>query len=529
MREEISVMSAKALRSAASAVFVLFIFLFGLSDTAAAAAYAEKNVEVTHDGQVVDSFYGVDARYILDESDTGDYCCAEYVSRFYREKFGVTVYNINTQDAKPDVYVYGKDAELREVETPRAGDIMQDKDYCHVAVVKDCSENEVTVIEQNYKWTVRKSEDESTVCTVVNRKLIKSAHYYYRLYINGTAQSLVNNSQIKLSASSITVAKGSSRTITAAVTGTDAGERITWKSADSSIASVSNGKITGKSAGTVKIMAATGGGKTAYCTVKVTAPISGASVGSIPDRVYNGSAQSPSVKVTFGGKTLVKGTDYTLSYENNKGVGRASVIIKGKGCYTGSKTVSFVIVPGDVSSLSTQRVTDVSVKLDWNAARGAGGYEIYRYNSALARWDKISDTSVTYYTDNGLKSATVCKYKVRAYRVVQGKTYYGDMTGQLVCKTLPGKTVCKASSPKSGSITVSWTKLNGVSGYEIFISNTGVEGSYTKLADVKDKLSCTCGGVGSTCLRFVKVRGYYYSGGKAVLGSFSQPVMVMIR
>ena len=48
--------------------------------------------------QVIDSFEDVDAKYVLGYSDTGYYCCAGYVSRFYEEKFGVTVYNINMVD-----------------------------------------------------------------------------------------------------------------------------------------------------------------------------------------------------------------------------------------------------------------------------------------------------------------------------------------------------------------------------------------------------------------------------------------------
>ena len=66
-----------------------------------AVSYSEQTVTVDYDYQVIDSFEGVDAKYVLGYSDTGYYCCAGYVSRFYEEKFGVTVYNINMVDDKP--------------------------------------------------------------------------------------------------------------------------------------------------------------------------------------------------------------------------------------------------------------------------------------------------------------------------------------------------------------------------------------------------------------------------------------------
>lgn len=66
--------------------------------------------------------------------------------------------------------------------------------------------------------------------------------------------------------------------------------------------------------------------------------------------VYNGEAQEPEVVVTTkdaDGKdiTLEKGTDYTLSYQNNKDAGTATVTVKGIGEYTGEVSENFIIEP----------------------------------------------------------------------------------------------------------------------------------------------------------------------------------------
>lgn len=80
-------------------------------------------------------------------------------------------------------------------------------------------------------------------------------------------------------------------------------------------------------------------------TFKIVAKsISNATVSAIPDQTYTGNAITPSVTVTDGNKTLVKDTDYTVSYSNNINAGTATVTITGKGNYTGTKTVNFTIV-----------------------------------------------------------------------------------------------------------------------------------------------------------------------------------------
>ncbi|MBQ6844417.1 MAG: leucine-rich repeat protein [Agathobacter sp.] len=61
---------------------------------------------------------------------------------------------------------------------------------------------------------------------------------------------------------------------------------------------------------------------------------------------YNGKAKKPSVKVVINGKTLSKNTDYTVEYKNNKNIGKATVIIKGKGKYFGTIEKNFTIKLG---------------------------------------------------------------------------------------------------------------------------------------------------------------------------------------
>ena len=58
---------------------------------------------------------------------------------------------------------------------------------------------------------------------------------------------------------------------------------------------------------------------------------------------YTGKSIKPTPKLKVNGYTLKKGTDYTVTYSNNKKKGKATITLKGKGNYKGSKKKTFKI------------------------------------------------------------------------------------------------------------------------------------------------------------------------------------------
>lgn len=77
--------------------------------------------------------------------------------------------------------------------------------------------------------------------------------------------------------------------------------------------------------------------------------MSAVSISSIESQRYTGSAISPDVTVTYNGRTLIKGTDYTVSYSNNINVGTATATITGKGNFSGTVSTNFKITGIDIS------------------------------------------------------------------------------------------------------------------------------------------------------------------------------------
>ena len=71
--------------------------------------------------------------------------------------------------------------------------------------------------------------------------------------------------------------------------------------------------------------------------------ISKTKISALKTRAFTGKPLTQALTITYGGKKLVNGRDYTLTWKNNKNIGTASVTIKGKGKYNGSVTKKFRI------------------------------------------------------------------------------------------------------------------------------------------------------------------------------------------
>ena len=103
--------------------------------------------------------------------------------------------------------------------------------------------------------------------------------------------------------------------------------------------------------------------------VRVTTPLSRATIGSIAAQTYTGKGITPSVTVKYNGITLTNGTDYTVSYSNHINPGTATVTITGKGYYTGSRKINFTINKPAVKLPAQATSSKVSIDQSGNIAK----------------------------------------------------------------------------------------------------------------------------------------------------------------
>ena len=117
------------------------------------------------------------------------------------------------------------------------------------------------------------------------------------------------------------------------------------------------GAYTGSRTATFKILPPDPQGTTAkQSSSKSAIDVATAIVKPVLTQRYTGKRLTPKPQVSIGGRQLVEGTDYRLSYANNVGDGtsatKGTVIITGIGKYTGTKTVLFGIEPGQTQPKS---------------------------------------------------------------------------------------------------------------------------------------------------------------------------------
>ena len=85
-------------------------------------------------------------------------------------------------------------------------------------------------------------------------------------------------------------------------------------------------------------------------TFTIKPNISDATIADIAKQKYdNGNEITPKPTITYNGQTLEEGTDYELSYSENKETGEATITIKGIGNFDGQTTTTFVIYDPDIS------------------------------------------------------------------------------------------------------------------------------------------------------------------------------------
>ena len=144
--------------------------------------------------------------------------------------------------------------------------------------------------------------------------------------------------------------------------------------------------------------------------------------------VYNGKAKSIVVTVADSdGKALTKGTDYTVSsVASYKAVGTYTVTVTGKGNYSFTKKLTYKIIPktAAVSKLTAGKKC-LTVKMSAKpTTAGATYYQVAYKVKGTSKWVTkfVKTQSVTL---KSLKKGKQYYVKVRAYKKVSGKGYYG--------------------------------------------------------------------------------------------------------
>ena len=195
-----------------------------------------------------------------------------------------------------------------------------------------------------------------------------------------------------------------------------------------------------------------------------------------------------------------------------------------------SNTVKAVTLP-NTPTLSLTNNTISSISLQWDKISRASGYEVYRYNTSTKSYSlikTISDGSTTTYTNTNRTSATTYKYKIRAYRMVDGVKIYSDYSDVLSVTTKPLTPVVTVKSTLKGQAKLTWTNCSSrATEYEVYMSKSK-SGTYSLIGTTPNKYFDKSGLISGKYYYF-KVRAYRTVSGKNIYSSYSTVKSVKVK
>lgn len=214
---------------------------------------------------------------------------------------------------------------------------------------------------------------------------------------------------------------------------------------------------------------------------------------------YNGKNKYPKVTVKNSeGKKLTEGKSYTVKFpDKSKNVGTYKVTVKFKGKYSGKKTLTYQIVPKNVSGLKYEQaqkkiktstpswvyndifsfeeywekgysytmVETNGIVLSWDKVKGATGYRLYTYKNG--DWTKVKNTTETTYRSTDITAGKAYKYAVKAYQKVGDKYYYSKDFTAITAASRPEKTPIKITIKNNRAYLI-WDKKT-CTGYVLYL------------------------------------------------------------
>lgn len=158
-------------------------------------------------------------------------------------------------------------------------------------------------------------------------------------------------------------------------------------------------------------------------------------------RVYRYNSKTKKYDVL---KDITSGS--TTSYTDTKRSSATTYIYKirsfytdksGSRIYSNASSATYATTdPKKVTGLKVTTTYTNKINLTWSKVSGASGYKLYKYNSKSKSYVYLATVKGNTYQDKKVSKNKTYYYKVRAYRTLNGKNYYGDYSSTLKAKAV---------------------------------------------------------------------------------------------
>jgi hypothetical protein len=135
------------------------------------------------------------------------------------------------------------------------------------------------------------------------------------------------------------------------------------------------------------------------------------------------------------------------------------------------------------------------VRITWDPVPGASRYEVHRATSRDGTYELIGETTTTTYDDTAVTVGTTYWYKVRAWNALGYGPFSDPDSGYASAAggggggggtQLPGQVrgVSASDGTYPDKIRITWNSVSGAKTYRVYRSPTGVEGTFSQIAEV---------------------------------------------
>jgi len=149
---------------------------------------------------------------------------------------------------------------------------------------------------------------------------------------------------------------------------------------------------------------------------------------TIADTPWTGSQIKPALKAfTLSGRSFPISSNASVAYGANKNIGKGTITLTGKGNFTGTKTITFNIVP-KANKVSKITAGKKQMKVTWSkvsSAQKITKYQVrYRVKGTTAWKTKTYAASKASAAIKSLKKGKAYQVQVRSYKTVSKVNFY---------------------------------------------------------------------------------------------------------
>lgn len=173
------------------------------------------------------------------------------------------------------------------------------------------------------------------------------------------------------------------------------------------------------------------------------------------------------------------------------------------------------------------------LKVSWKVVPAAASYQIYRSTKKDGDYQNIKtidSVGTSSWTDSSVKTGKTYYYKIKVVVKTQNGNQTSGFSNVKSAKAVPAKTTLKAKASNAKNVKLTWSKVKGANGYEIYRSNSK-DGKYQKVKTISKggTTSYKDGKLKKSTTYYYKIRAYRKVDRKKVYGSYSSVVSVKTK